>query len=449
MKLFGILLAIGLLISPSVVLAQGYDTEDNGSMTIGETVSGEFEVGVRDQYMVEVGDSSTLNFYLDGTGEMDTYLRIYREGEDEPVVENDDRGDGTTFSAIEGLEVSPGDVLVIEAGTFDDEGEGAYTLRVSLPATIEDAGEITMGDTVEETFPENTRQRYTLSVDETTALRILLEGADDLDTYLRLYIEGSELPSIRNNDIEEGNVAAGFTALVVPGGTALVIEAGTANDAGEGDYSLTVEAADVDLSAMTQAPVEVTEDTTLEGLCENASGMEALPRLQYLTPEEVLETDVDYGAVFCTEAGNFRVDLYEDEAPIATNSFVYLALQHFFDATTFHRVIEDFVVQGGDPQGTGFGGPGYEFINETDNDLTFGGIGVLGMANAGPDTNGSQFFITLAPVARLDSGYTIFGQVQEGMGAVFDVEVRDPSTAPEPGTAIYTVIVITLPPPEK
>jgi cyclophilin family peptidyl-prolyl cis-trans isomerase len=163
----------------------------------------------------------------------------------------------------------------------------------------------------------------------------------------------------------------------------------------------------------------------------------------------VLGTDVDYGAVFCTEAGNFRVDLYEDEAPIATNSFVYLALQHFFDATTFHRVIEDFVVQGGDPQGTGFGGPGYEFINETDNDLTFGGIGVLGMANAGPDTNGSQFFITLAPVARLDSGYTIFGQVQEGMGAVFDVEVRDPSTAPEPGTAIYTVIVITLPPPEK
>jgi cyclophilin family peptidyl-prolyl cis-trans isomerase len=449
MKRFSILLAIGLLVSPSVVLAQGYDTEDNGNITIGETVSGEFEAGVRDQYTVEVGDNSMLTFYLDGTGDMDTYLRIYQDGEDEPVAENDDRGDGTTFSAIEGLEVSPGDVLIIEAGTFDDEGEGAYTLRVSLPATIEDAGKSTMGDTIKGTFPENTRQRYSLSVDKTTVLSILLEGADDLDTYLRLYIEGNELPSIRNNDIEAGNRAAGFTALVVPGGTTLVIEAGTANDAGVGDYSLTVEAADVDLSAITQAPVEFTEDTTLEGLCKSASDTEAPPRLQYLAPEEVLETDVDYGAVFCTEAGNFRVDLYEDEAPISTNSFVYLASQHFFDNTTFHRVIEDFVVQGGDPQGTGFGGPGYEFVNETDNDLTFGGIGVLGMANAGPDTNGSQFFITLAPVARLDGGYTIFGQVQAGMGAVFNVEVRDPSTATEPGTVVYTVIVITLPPPEE
>ena len=171
--------------------------------------------------------------------------------------------------------------------------------------------------------------------------------------------------------------------------------------------------------------------------------------MQYLTPEEVLEDDVDYGAVFCTAAGNFRVDLYEDEAPIATNSFVYLAANHFFDNTTFHRVIEDFVVQGGDPDGSGFGGPGYEFVNETDNDLTFGGIGVLGMANAGPDTNGSQFYITLAPVARLDGGYTIFGQVQEGMGSVFDVEVRDPSTATEPGTALYTVLIVTQPTAEE
>jgi cyclophilin family peptidyl-prolyl cis-trans isomerase len=142
--------------------------------------------------------------------------------------------------------------------------------------------------------------------------------------------------------------------------------------------------------------------------------------LQYLAADEALESGVDYGAVFCTEAGNFLVDLYEEDAPITVNSFVYLANNHFFDQTTFHRVIEDFVVQGGDPTGEGSGGPGYEYVNETDNDLTFGGIGVLGMANAGPDTNGSQFFVTLAPVERLDGGYTIFGQVLEGMGSVFD-----------------------------
>jgi len=165
--------------------------------------------------------------------------------------------------------------------------------------------------------------------------------------------------------------------------------------------------------------------------------------LQYFAPEEVLQPGVDYGAIFCTAAGNFHVDLYETEAPITVNSFVYLALNHFFDNTTFHRVIPDFVVQGGDPLGTGLGGPGYEFVNETNNDLTFNGIGVLGMANAGPDTNGSQFFITLAPVGRLTGGYTIFGQVLEGMGSVFDISERDPETATEPGTILYRVVIVT------
>lgn len=447
MKRLGFLLLIGLLMVTSVALAQEAETEDKGDVEVGESVSGDLQAGILDRYTVEVGDNETLNIYLDGSGDMDTTLSVYREGEDEPAAENDDRGDGSLFSAIEGLEVSSDDTLIVEVGAWDD-AEGAYTLYVSPPATIEEAGEIAIGDSIEATLPETTRQRYTLSVDETTALSILLEGADDLDTYLRLYIEGDEQPSVLNNNIEEGSVAAGFTGLVVPGGTTVVIEAGTANDAGEGDYTLTVEEADIDLGTA-ETPVELTEDTTLEGLCEDSADIEAPTRLQYLTPEDVLEADVDYGAVFCTEAGNFRVDLYEDEAPITTNSFVYLASNHFFDDTTFHRVIADFVVQGGDPQGTGFGGPGYEFVNETDNDLSFGGIGVLGMANAGPDTNGSQFFVTLAPVARLDGGYTIFGQVQEGMGSVFDIEVRDPGTATEPGTTLYTVKIVTQPPEEE
>ncbi|MBE2266997.1 MAG: peptidylprolyl isomerase [Anaerolinea sp.] len=190
------------------------------------------------------------------------------------------------------------------------------------------------------------------------------------------------------------------------------------------------------------APVAL-GDATPDEICADADQTEDPTRLQYFAPEDILESGEDYGAVFCTEAGSFRIDLYEEDAPITVNSFVYLAQNHFFDNTTFHRVIPDFVVQGGDPQGSGFGGPGYEFVNETDNDLTFDGIGVVGMANAGPDTNGSQFFITLAPVGRLTGGYTIFGQVQEGMAAVFDVEERDPGTATEPGTMIYTVIIVT------
>jgi hypothetical protein len=100
---------------------------------------------------------------------------VYREGEDEPFAENDDRGDGTLFSTIEGLEVEPGDVLIIEAGTFADEGGGAYSLRVSPPAPVEDAGEIAVGDSVEGTFAENTRQRYTLTVEDSAALQIALE----------------------------------------------------------------------------------------------------------------------------------------------------------------------------------------------------------------------------------------------------------------------------------
>jgi cyclophilin family peptidyl-prolyl cis-trans isomerase len=246
---------------------------------------------------------------------------------------------------------------------------------------------------------------------------------------------------VQNDDVEPDSLSAGFTSLVVPAGTTLVIEAGTYGDAGAGDYTLTVDEADVDMP-VTAAPVEL-GDATLADVCADAADLEEPVRLQYFAPDQVLEADTNYGAVFCTEAGNFRIDLYEDEAPITVNSFIFLATNHFFDGTTFHRVIEDFVVQGGDPTATGSGGPGYEFVNETDNELTFGGIGVVGMANAGPDTNGSQFFVTLAPVARLYGGYTIFGQVQEGIAAVTGIETRDPGSATEPGTELYTVIIVT------
>jgi cyclophilin family peptidyl-prolyl cis-trans isomerase len=438
------LFMVGLL-AFTAAQAQEFTTEDSGSIAVGDNVTGEFEAGVRDRYTLELGDDQTVvNIYLDGDVDLDTYLRVYNEGEDEPFAENDDRGDGTLFSTL-GLEGVSG-TLIIEVGTFGDESAGSYSLRVAPPATIEDVGEIALGDAVEGTLPENTRQLYTLTVDETTALHIALEG-DDLDTFLWLYAEGEATASVQNDDIDADNISAGWASLVVPGGTSLVIEAGTYGDAGAGDYTLTVEEADVTLPA-TEAPVEFGEDSTTADICEGADEAETPTRLQYYTPEEVLEADIDYGAVFCTEAGNFRIDLYEDEAPITVNSFVFLASNHYFDRSTFHRVIQDFVVQGGDPTGTGFGGPGYEYINETDNDLTFDGIGVVGMANAGPDTNGSQFFITLGPVGRLDGGYTIFGQVLQGIAAVTDIEIRDPGSATEPGTEIYTVVIVTIPPEE-
>jgi cyclophilin family peptidyl-prolyl cis-trans isomerase len=123
------------------------------------------------------------------------------------------------------------------------------------------------------------------------------------------------------------------------------------------------------------------------------------------------------------------------------NSFVYLARQGYFNGVTFHRVLEGFMAQGGDPDGTGMGGPGYEFINE-DSDLVFDKPGVVAMANAGRDTNGSQFFITFVPTEQLNGGYTIFGQVIEGMDVVNGITRRDPDTFPDfTGDAIESVTI--------
>ncbi|WP_343416519.1 peptidylprolyl isomerase [Candidatus Flexifilum breve] len=429
-----------LLLGAAVTFAQDYVPNDMGAITVEASAQGEFEAGVRDQYTLDIAEDGLVNVFLDGTADTDTYLRVYRNGDDVPLAENDDRGDCTLFSAVTDLAVEAGDSLIIEVGTYGDTGAGPYTLRVVPPAAVVDFGEISLDEVVEGVFTPNERQRYTLTLTETTALRVLLESAD-ADAYLRLYADAGDAPQVQSSDISAEDTSAGFEALVVPGGTTLVIEVATAGDGGAGDYTLTVETAAVDLPVMAEAAALSAELPV--DVCAEAADTPEPTRLQYFAPEEVLQPGVDYGAIFCTAAGNFHVDLYETEAPITVNSFVYLALNHFFDNTTFHRVIPDFVVQGGDPLGTGLGGPGYEFVNETDNELTFNGIGVVGMANAGPDTNGSQFFITLAPVGRLTGGYTIFGQVLEGMGSVFDIAERDPETATEPGTILYRVVIVT------
>jgi peptidylprolyl isomerase len=136
-----------------------------------------------------------------------------------------------------------------------------------------------------------------------------------------------------------------------------------------------------------------------------------------------------FATVVMAKGGEFVIQLFPDKAPIAVNSFVFLAQQGYFNGVTFHRVIEGFMAQGGDPTGSGSGGPGYEFVNEQ-NDLKFDKAGVVAMANAGPNTNGSQFFITFGPYSLSENDYPIFGQVISGMDVVNKITPRDPTQNP-------------------
>ncbi len=147
-------------------------------------------------------------------------------------------------------------------------------------------------------------------------------------------------------------------------------------------------------------------------------------------PPWVIEEGKSYLARLNTSVGEIEINLFADVAPLAVNSFVFLAQDGWFDEVYFHRVVEGFVAQAGDPSGIGAVGPGYTFANETDNELSYDRAGLVGMANAGVNTNGSQFFITLAPTTDLDGGYTIFGEVTEASLAVLDkIALRDPQTA--------------------
>lgn len=123
-------------------------------------------------------------------------------------------------------------------------------------------------------------------------------------------------------------------------------------------------------------------------------------------------------AVFETTKGNFEIGLYTEKAPITTKNFIDLASQGFYDGLIFHRVIDGFMIQGGDPSGDGTGGPGYEIEDEFHPDLRHDSEGILSMANAGPNTGGSQFFITLAPTPWLDGKHAVFGKVTKGMDVV-------------------------------
>jgi cyclophilin family peptidyl-prolyl cis-trans isomerase len=156
-------------------------------------------------------------------------------------------------------------------------------------------------------------------------------------------------------------------------------------------------------------------------------------------PEMAIDPKKQYTATFKTEKGDFEVELFADRAPVTVNNFVFLAREGFYDGVTFHRVIRGFMAQGGDPTGTGTGGPGYKFRDEFHPGLRHNGPGILSMANAGPNTNGSQFFITHGPTPHLDDRHSVFGRVTSGMDVVMSIPERDPGRAREPGTRITSI----------
>lgn len=162
--------------------------------------------------------------------------------------------------------------------------------------------------------------------------------------------------------------------------------------------------------------------------------------MQYASaPEMSLDPTKRYQAVIKTDKGDIQIDLEGQKAPNTVNNFVFLAREGYYDGVMFHRVIADFMAQTGDPTGTGSGGPGYTFADEFHPDLRHDGPGVVSMANAGPGTNGSQFFITHVATPWLDDKHSVFGKVSGGMDVLLSIPERDPSQRDAPAVRIRTI----------
>jgi cyclophilin family peptidyl-prolyl cis-trans isomerase len=165
------------------------------------------------------------------------------------------------------------------------------------------------------------------------------------------------------------------------------------------------------------------------------------PQQWSAAPKMALDPQKKYTATLNTSKGDIKIALHADKVPNTVNNFVFLARQGFYDGTIFHRVIANFMVQGGDPTGTGTGGPGYRFNDEFHSSLKHDKPGVLSMANAGPGTNGSQFFITHVPTNWLDNKHSVFGQVIEGMDVVMLIPERDPRVRNAPAVTLNSVTI--------
>jgi len=156
-------------------------------------------------------------------------------------------------------------------------------------------------------------------------------------------------------------------------------------------------------------------------------------------PDMSIDTASSYSAVMMIAGGEVIIELLAEVAPYTVNNFIFLAREGFYDGTTFHRVIPGFVAQGGDPTGSGSGGPGYQFRDEL-NEVPFE-QGIIGMANAGPGTNGSQFYLMLDAAPHLTNRYTAFGRVTSGMEHVLAITPRDPMGASTPGDEIISIVI--------
>ncbi len=167
-----------------------------------------------------------------------------------------------------------------------------------------------------------------------------------------------------------------------------------------------------------------------------------LLKMQYDAPAQVIDPAKQYQATISTAKGDIVVNLFPDTAPLNVNSFVFLAEQGWYDNTSFHRVLPNFMAQGGDPLGLGVGWPGYRCTDEVVASRKFDKAGLVAMANSGPNTNGAQFFITYGPAAHLNDGFTIIGQVESGQDVVDALTPRDPDAKPTfTGDAILKVTI--------
>jgi len=163
---------------------------------------------------------------------------------------------------------------------------------------------------------------------------------------------------------------------------------------------------------------------------------------QWTTPPAMqIDPKKQYKARMETDKGTMVIELFANKTPMTVNNFVFLAREGYYDGVIFHRVIDNFMVQGGDPTGTGRGGPGYKFGDEFDASLKHDKQGILSMANAGPGTNGSQFFITHGPTPHLNGKHTVFGQIVEGLDVLMSIPARDPGNVNAPAVKIIRVTI--------
>ena len=158
-------------------------------------------------------------------------------------------------------------------------------------------------------------------------------------------------------------------------------------------------------------------------------------------PEMQIDPKKQYKARMETDKGTMVIELFADKAPMTVNNFVFLSREGYYDGVIFHRVIDNFMLQGGDPTGTGRGGPGYKFGDEFNSTLKHDKQGILSMANAGPGTNGSQFFITHGPTPHLNGKHTVFGQVVEGLDVLMSIPARDPGNVNATAVKIIRVTI--------